>query len=220
MKTLTIGEITLELKDFAKRWDRIAGVYAIITIPTTAISSDELEALFTDNQNDLIVTHEDGTTETFKGYSELHSIEKNIPNGLFVVTQYCTSTAMHLLNEARKQIDTLESKNTELQGVVTAQNMELFAQAEVIVAQGETIAVQNEQVATLMEASISQLDAIDSIMTEVLPLVAQEAANMAVEQALAAIAKDEEQDDSEYYSNLEQEAYEEMIASETITEED
>lgn len=192
MKTLTIGSTTLELNSFSKKWDKIAGVFAEISIPTTAISHEELKALFTDNAEDLIVTAEDGSTETFSGYAELHSIKEDIANGVYIVVQFCTSTALHLLNEARKQIATLEQEKADLQHVVSAQGSELLAQAEVIVMQGETIATQNEQVAALMEASTSQLDAIDSIMTEVLPLVAQEAATMAVEQALAAIKEESE----------------------------
>lgn len=146
MKTLAIGETTLELKDFAKKWDKIAGVYAIITIPTTAISHDDLKALFTGNQNDLIVTKEDGSTETFSGYSELHSIVENIADGTYVVTQYCTSTALHLLNEARKQIETLEQEKTDLQNTVKAQGSELQTHAKIIVSQNEQLVTQAQTI--------------------------------------------------------------------------
>lgn len=189
MKTLTIGNVTLEINDFAKIRDKVVGVYARIEIPETSISYTDLKALFTDNAEDLILTDIDGSVTTFSGYAKLDEIKEK--NGVFTIHQVCTSEAIHLLNEARKQIETLEHDNAVLQNEVNAQTAEILAQAEVIVAQGETIAVQNEQVAALMEASTSLLDAIDSIMTEVLPLVAQEAANIAVEQALAAIAESE-----------------------------
>ena len=125
MKTLTIGSTTLELNSFSKKWDKIAGVFAEISIPTTAISHEELKALFTDNAEDLIVTAEDGSTETFSGYAELHSIKEDIANGVYIVVQFCTSTALHLLNEARKQIATLELEKTELQGKVDTQATEI-----------------------------------------------------------------------------------------------
>lgn len=217
MRTLTIGSTTLELQQpFIKRWDKGRGVFAEIKIPSTEISYEELKALFKDNQHDLIVTEEDGSTEAFSGYTELDGIKESISEGLYIVTQYCTETAMHLLNEARKQIEEQQGTISTMQGTIELQTAEILTQAEVIVAQGETIAAQNEQVEKLLEASASQLDAIDFILTEGLPLVAQEAATM----ALAAISEEETPDEeAEYYMEKEQEAYEEMIASETITEE-
>ena len=85
MKTLTIGSTTLELNSFSKRWDRASGVYAQITIPTAAISYEELKALFTDNQHDLIVKDEE-TTETFSGYAMLDEIRER--NGEYTVIHY------------------------------------------------------------------------------------------------------------------------------------
>lgn len=138
MKTLTIGSTTLELNSFRKIRDKVVGVYAQIEIPTTAISHDELKALFTDNQHDLIVTEDDSTT-TYSGYATLDEIREK--NGMHTVIQVCTSEAIHLLNEARKQIEdqqtaldnyakvvaaqvdtiaTLEKSNEELNGTVNA----------------------------------------------------------------------------------------------------
>lgn len=134
MITLTIGSTTLELNSFAKKWDKGRGVFAEIRIPSTAISYDELKALFTGNQHDLIVTEEDGSVETFSGYGELDGIKESISEGLYIVTQYCTETAMHLLNEARKQI--------------VAQNDVIASQNETIEAQAEEIAILND---TLLE---------------------------------------------------------------------
>ena len=102
MKTLTIGSTTLELNSFRKIRDKVVGVYAQIEIPTTAISHDDLKALFTDNQHDLIVTEDESTT-TYSGYATLDEIREK--NGMHTVIQICTSEAIHLLNEARKQID-------------------------------------------------------------------------------------------------------------------
>lgn len=138
MKTLTIGSTTLELNSFRKIRDKVVGVYAQIEIPTTAISHDDLKALFTDNQHDLIVTEDDSTT-TYSGYATLDEIREK--NGMHTVIQICTSEAIHLLNEARKQIEeqqtaldnyakvvagqvetiaTLEKSNEELNGTVNA----------------------------------------------------------------------------------------------------
>jgi len=138
MKTLTIGSTTLELNSFRKIRDKVVGVYAQIEIPTTAISHDDLKALFTDNQHDLIVTEDESTT-TYSGYATLDEIREK--NGMHTVIQICTSEAIHLLNEARKQIEeqqtaldnyakvvanqvetivTLEKSNLELNNTVNA----------------------------------------------------------------------------------------------------
>ena len=139
MKTLTIGSTTLELNSFRKIRDKVVGVYAQIEIPTTAISHDDLKALFTDNANDLIVTEEDGSTTTYSGYATLDEIREK--GEMHTVIQICTSEAIHLLNEARKQIEeqqkaldnyakvvasqvdtiaTLEANNEELNNTVNA----------------------------------------------------------------------------------------------------
>lgn len=159
MKTLTIGSTTLELNGFSKRWDKIGGVYAQIEIPTTAISHDDLKVLFTNNQHDLIVTAEDGSTETFSGYAELNEIKESISTGVYVLIQYCTSTAMHLLNEARKQIETLEYEKTELQSKVNTQETEInFLNTQLLMVQMAA--------ADLYEKSLMKEEAADESMGE------------------------------------------------------
>lgn len=185
MKTLTIGNTTLALEDFAKKWDKIAGVYAVITIPTSAISRDELNALFKGNQHDLIVTDEDGTITTYSGYSEWNETKENAD--FYTVIQYCSETALHLLNEARKQINTLEHEKAELQTTVKAQGTELQNHAKIIVLQNEQLTEQTAQVESLTEMSTAQLLAIDGILTNVVPSIIE----MAVTQAIEAVTSQE-----------------------------
>ena len=154
MKTLTIGNTALELNSFRKIRDKVVGVYAQIEIPTTAISHDDLKALFTDNQNDLIVTEDESTT-TYSGYAQLDEIREK--GGVYTVIQICTSEAMHLLNEARKQIEE----------------------------QKETITAQTEQVALLEETSAMQMSTMDSLLLDVIPTVIEDAVKTAVAEALA-----------------------------------
>lgn len=165
MRTLTIGSATLELNNFIKKWDKIGGVYAQIEIPTTAISYEDLKALFTNNQNDLIVTEEDGSTETFSGYSELDEIREK--GGVFTVIQYNTSTAMHLLNEARKQIETLEHEKTELQNTVNAQGNELQSHAEIIVLQNEQLSEQAQTITEQGNTIVTQGESIKKHQTTI-----------------------------------------------------
>ena len=142
MKTLTIGSTILELKDFRKIRDKVVGVFAQIEIPTTAISHDDLKALFTDNQHDLIVTEEDGSTTTYSGYATMDEIKEK--NGVHTVIQICTSETIHLLNEARKQIETLQTEKTQLENEVKAQGTALDNYAKVVANQVETIATLEE----------------------------------------------------------------------------
>lgn len=172
MRTLTIGTVTLELRlPFSKKWDRGAGVYAEIAIPTTAISHDDLKALFTDNTEDLIVTEEDGSTETFSGYTELHEIKENISMGVYIVTQYCTGTAMHLLNEARKQIETLQTEKAELQSTVATQGQILTAQAEQIVTQANSITELNGTIENQNETITAQAAEIEMLNDTLLAVI-------------------------------------------------
>lgn len=118
MMNLQIGSTNLELNSFRKIRDKVVGVYAQIEIPTTAISFEELKALFTDNQHDLIVT-EDGSTTTYSGYATLDEIREK--NEVFTVIQICTSEAIHLLNEARKQIDAQQTALDNYAKIVASQ---------------------------------------------------------------------------------------------------
>ena len=153
MKTLTIGNTALELNSFRKIRDKVVGVYAQIEIPTTAIPHDDLKALFTDNQHDLIVTEDESTT-TYSGYAQLDEIREK--GGVYTVIQICTSETMHLLNEARKQIEE----------------------------QKKTITAQTEQVAFLEETSAMQMSTMDSLLLDVIPAVIEDAVKSAVAEAV------------------------------------
>jgi len=162
MKILTIGSTTLELESFQKNRDKVVGVYAEIKIPTTAISRDDLNALFIDNQHDLIVTEEDGSTTTYSGYSLWEETREK--KDFYTVIQICTSETMHLLNEARKQISTLEREKTELQREIKVHkqalinhNAVIVEQREQLAKQAETIETQTEEIAMLNDTLLEML---------------------------------------------------------------
>lgn len=123
MKTLTIGSTTIEITDFTKIRNAVVGVYAEIKFPKKTITSADVWALFDNNQHDLVVTEEDGSITTYKGYSECESVKETKDE--FLVTQICASEAMHRVNEANKQIENLEKDNATLQAEVIAQNEEI-----------------------------------------------------------------------------------------------
>mgnify|MGYP003311891854 CR=1 FL=1 len=190
MRTLTIGETTLELNSFRKIRDKVVGVYADIKIPTTAISYEELKALFTDNQHDLIVTEDEATT-TYSGYAQLDEIREK--GGEYTVIQICTSEAIHLLNEARKQIEEQQGTIAEMGGVITAQDNELKAHAQIITEQNVIIGQQTELVGALEENAVLQTATLESLLLEVIPTVITETVTIAVAEALASNSTTEEE---------------------------
>lgn len=181
---LTIGSTSFEITSCTRKRDTQRGFYLELVIPKDNIGMDELYALLDGNEENIVVDE-----NVYIGFKQVGSFA--LENGSYKVAQICTSEYEAQLSLAQNKIKEQDTTISTMQTTIDTQTAEILAQAEVIVLQGETIATQNEQVAALMEASTSQLDAIDSIMTEVLPLVAQEAASMAVEQALAAIAETE-----------------------------
>lgn len=198
MRTLTIGSTNLELNSFRKIRDKVIGVYAQIEIPTTAISYEELKTLFTDNKNDLVVTEEDGSTTTYSGYAELDEIREK--GGVYTVIQICTSETLHLLNEARKQIELQSGTIAEMNGVIAAQDNELKTHARVITEQNAVIEQQTnaiaEQTATMVvleESSVIQMATIESLLLEVIPAVITDTVNIAVAEALASNSTTEEE---------------------------
>lgn len=222
---ITIGSNTLEVISAGAKRLPSGKVLVIVEAKQDIISHDDLRTLFKDTTDDLIVNRDNGTKETFGGchyaVKVADDVKTQIVDGVKVEVEIhraeieCNSEADFQLGRMRGTIDEQGASLKQQAEELLLQANELLLQAQTIVSQGETIAVQNEQVAKLLEASASQLDAIDFILTEGLPLVAQEAATM----ALAALEEETPDEEAEYYNGLEQEAYEEMIASETITEE-
>lgn len=202
MRTLTIGSTNLELNSFRKIRDKVVGVFAQIEIPATAISFDDLKALFTDNQHDLVVTEEDGSTTTYSGYAQLDEIREK--GGVYTVIQICTSETIHLLNEARKQIEEQQGTIAEMNGVIAAQDNELKTHARVITEQNEVIEQQNNviaeqtaQVAVLEETSVIQMATLESLLLEVIPTVITDTVTIAVAEALASNSTTEEETEQE-----------------------
>ena len=209
-----------------------------IQIPQTSITYEELKALLKGDTSEIVLTKDDGTTKTFCGYKTTFEITDKTEKGveIFRVTMPCVAEAERRAMEAQTQVAALEKTVAQQANYISAQATEILAQAEVIVAQGETINTQNEQLAELAEMSKSQLDAIDFILTDGFSMIAQEAATLAVEQAMEAIAATEEvpeeieteevQDDTTEVEpetteeNLTDLEHEEETTSETVTEQE
>ena len=216
---ITIGSTTFDATSCTRRRDNAKGYYLDMTIPTENISKDTLYDLLDGNTESIIATEGDGTESTYDGFNAIGNF--SVSKGLILVSQYCTSELEAQLSLAKNKIAEQDKTIVIMQNEAQAMTAEILGQAETIVLQGETIATQNEtitsqklQIAELAEMSKSQLDAIDYILTEGFSTVAQEAATMAVEQALAAIEETEE----EVEENTEPET-EEIPVEETSTEE-
>lgn len=184
---IKIGSTTFEATKCERIRHLTKGFYLDMSIPVENIGMDALRALLDGNKEDIVVTESDGTESIYTGFNAIgdFSFAKNAIH----VSQFCESELQAQLSIAQNKVAAQAKTIAEMDGTIKVLTAETLAQAEVVVAQGETIATQNEQVAALMEASASQLEAIDTLMTEVIPAVAQDAANIAVEQALAVIAE-------------------------------
>lgn len=190
MKTIVVGSTTLTATKCERLRDLKKGFYLDVTIQLTELTPDEIYALFNGTTEDIVVTDETGAVVTYKGFKQTMGFSRDDTTCSFA--QVCTSELEAQLSLAQSKIAEQANTITVLKNEAVAQANEVLAQAQVIVAQGETIATQNDQIAELVSMSTSQLAAMDTIMLEVLPMVAQEAATIAVEQALAAMEETEE----------------------------
>lgn len=193
-----------------------------IQIPQTSISYEELKALLKGDTSEIVLTKDDGTTKTFCGYKTTFEITDKTEKGIeiFQVIMPCVAEAERRALEAQAQVVTLTKQVVEQANYISAQATEILAQAEAIVAQGETINTQNEQLTALAEMSKSQLDAIDFILTDGFSMIAQEAATLAVEQAMEAITATEEVPEETRGENVTDLEHEEETDTENVTEQE
>lgn len=140
-----------------------------VTIPQSEVEYSVLKELLNANEGEIVLTKDDGTTQTFVGYKTTYEITDKTENEVAVwyVVIYCTAEAERRAWEAQQKATALEQTVAE--------------QAMVISAQAEMIAVQTEQVAVLEEATAMQVETIESILLDVIPATIAEAVAEAFE---------------------------------------
>ena len=155
MKTLSINGTNLNaLSVYAYQYP--SGKRELrVTLPQDAIEYADLKALLKSHDGDIVLTKEDGTTETFVGYKTTASITDKVENEteVFYVVLDC-------VGEAERKALEAEAKAKEAEA--TAQ-----ALAELVEQQKQTLEALNQQllvtqlaVVEMHEASKSEPDVV------------------------------------------------------------
>lgn len=141
MKTLTINGTDLTVLN-AYPYQYPNGKRELrITLPQTAVSYADLKELLKNCDGDIVLTKEDGTTETFVGYKTTASITDKVEDeqDVFYVVLDC-------VGEAERKALEAEAKAKALEATVAQQG-------EVITAQANQVAALNEQLLVVQMAA-------------------------------------------------------------------
>jgi len=150
---ITIGSTTFDVTRCTRRRDNTKGFYLDIAVPVENISKDSLYDLLDGNTEDIIVTEDDGSESTYKGFNKL--MDFSVSKGSIYVAQYCTcemeaqlSIAQNKIAEQNKTIATMQTEAQAMTAEILAQGKNIATQTETIEAQKEEIAMLND---TLLE---------------------------------------------------------------------
>lgn len=141
MKTLTINNATLNAVN-AYAYQYPNGKRELrVTIPQESVAYADLKALLKSCDGDIVLSHEDGGTETFVGYKTTASITDKVENGteVFYVVLDC-------VGEAERKALEAEAKAKALEGIVAQQG-------EIINTQADQMAALNEQLLVVQMAA-------------------------------------------------------------------
>lgn len=151
---LIVNGTTIAITSCTRLRDNQKGFYLDIKIPKTAITADELEELFTENQNGITVTENDGTITEYHGFKTLdHYMVKD---GLYHVQQLCSSEIEAQLSMTQNKV-TEQAKALEATDLIVSEHTRTIAnQTTAIGLQHEELKVHEEHLNTLTELSTLQ----------------------------------------------------------------
>lgn len=154
MKTLTINGTTLNVL-VAYPYQYPSGKRELrITLPQEAIAYADLKELLKAHDGDIVLTKEDGTTETFVGYRTTASITDKVENEteVFYVVLDCVGEAERKALEAEAKAKALEETVAQ--------------QGEIITAQAGQVAMLNEQLLVVQMAAAELYEMNRPVETE------------------------------------------------------
>lgn len=154
MKTLTINGTTLNVL-VAYPYQYPSGKRELrITLPQEAIAYADLKELLKAHDGDIVLTKEDGTTETFVGYRTTASITDKVENEteVFYVVLDCVGEAERKALEAEARAKALEATVAQ--------------QGEIITAQASEVAMLNEQLLVVQMAAAELYEMNRPVETE------------------------------------------------------
>ena len=147
MKTLTIGNTTLEITSCTRKRDTQRGFFLDLVIPKESMGMNELYALLDGNTEPIVVVA-DGVENTYIGFKETGSFA--LEGGAYHVAQICTS-------EYEAQLSLAQTKIAEQDAVIEAQNNHVASLEEMSVAQLSAIdSILTEVVPTIIELAVMQ----------------------------------------------------------------
>lgn len=138
---LTIGNTNIEILSCTKKRDVKRGFFLDLFIPQASIGMDELFALLNNNEENIVITDDEGKVSTYVGFRQLGAL--SCEDGIYNVAQVCTS-------EYEAQLSLAQNKIAEQDAIIEA---------------------QTEQVAVLEETSAMQMSTLESLLLEVIPAV-------------------------------------------------
>lgn len=154
MKTLTFNGATLNVL-VAYPYQYPSGKRELrVTLPQEEIAYADLKELLKAHDGDIVLTKEDGTTETFVGYRTTASITDKVENEteVFYVVLDC-------VGEAERKALEAEAKAKALEATVAQQG-------ETITAQAGEVAMLNEQLLVVQMAAAELYEMNRPVETE------------------------------------------------------
>lgn len=138
---LTIGSKTITITSCEKLRNHKKGFFLDLVIPQDSIGMDELYATLNGTTDNIVVTNDDGTENTYIGFKEVGAF--SLENGAYHVWQVATSE--------------LEAQNSILQNKVAEQNAVIAVLKDDAQRQSVTITAQQEEIAMLNDTLLELL---------------------------------------------------------------
>ena len=113
---LKIGEKTLEIKSCTRMRDTVRGFYLDLVITKDVIGMDELYNLLDGCTENIVITEDNGTVNTYIGFKTIGSFV--CENGEYKISQVCTS-------EYEAQLSLAQSKIEEQDKIIATQAEEI-----------------------------------------------------------------------------------------------
>lgn len=135
--TVKIGTTTLNVTEcYAFRYQN-GKLVLKITLPKTEIDHDDLFDLVKNNEDDIILTNDDQSTEVFSGYSYTLTILTNDTE--YQVEVECISETERKVGNLQTDLNTAEETIVSLQTLIAQQTAIVEAQAELLATQSREI---------------------------------------------------------------------------------
>lgn len=168
---IKVNDVRVDIESqTVNRYDSRRGLVLTITTTREHISLGELDSLCTDimtNKSDIYVYNDN---------DELVTVLHGFSHNCFVSSDSDTGKLKaEITNESENtfQIGLLQGRSINLEEASERHASQIEECAEVIMAQSEIIAIQEEQVGDLIEQNAMSVEAIETMLLDVIPITVQ-----------------------------------------------